>query len=205
MPPPPSSLPPPPSSLTSFQTKPGHLSFFVCNVGYGQPHEQKEYRRFEFREGTTIGELKAKIVEEFNMSSYLQNLWLPQWEGGSFRWREVDTSDEERLESASVTEGCSIILTRTMVMRKPVIYLFPPQTGSIEEHGINVEVDVRLREGWRFDCTYPPPSFSSRTTAGDDEDKDEDVVVWRVRAYPSGELEAEQDEITASFLFWEAK
>lgn len=185
----------------------GHRCFWLCNAEYRNIDQgSPRYRLITLDDRFTVAQLKGRAVDEWNIPAHLQNLWV-QDELSTYRWRDIGSNEDELLANVGVEDGTVVVLTRTMSMEKPVIYLFPPNIKDNDSGSpLEVEVDVRLREGWRFDCIYPPPMHSSnskRNLPGETRGE-EAFVTWKVKAHPDGELEIEEDDMTTSFLFWEA-
>ncbi|KAI0310074.1 hypothetical protein OF83DRAFT_917441 [Amylostereum chailletii] len=76
--------------------------------------------------------------------------------------------------------------------RKPVVYLFPPQTM----HGVNVTLE--LSRAWSFFVVYPP-AVDIPTEDG------HQAIRWTVDAHPDGTLVDKTSGLELSYLFWEAQ
>ena len=76
-------------------------------------------------------------------------------------------------------------------MRKPVVYLFPPQTLP------NATISVHLVPQWKFTHIYP----LSDTQLLDD---GRQTITWSVSASPDGTLVEKGTGLELSYIFWEA-
>jgi len=81
-----------------------------------------------------------------------------------------------------------------MMIRKPVIYLYPPSILP------DVTVELLLTSTWSFSAVYPPPQTSilsgERQTA--------QSLTWAIAAEPSGTLVDKATGAEVSYLYWEA-
>jgi len=84
---------------------------------------------------------------------------------------------------------------REVLIRKPVIYLFPPSTLA------DVTVELALVPSWRLSAVHPPP----RTTIPPGEPHTAQSVTWSVAAEPNGMLVDKTTGMEVSYLYWEAK
>ncbi len=82
------------------------------------------------------------------------------------------------------------------VVRKPVIYLYPPTP-------ISVNVRLALTSTWKFSAIYPlvpvkrSESDSSLPIEGE-------TISWDIFAEPNGTLRS-SDGLEVSYLYWEAE
>ncbi|KAF8348444.1 hypothetical protein F5887DRAFT_587201 [Amanita rubescens] len=87
------------------------------------------------------------------------------------------------------------VIAAPRVLRKPVIYLYPPTP-------ISVNVRLALTSTWKFSAIYPlvpvkrAESNSSLPIEGE-------TIAWNVFAEPNGTLRS-SDGLKVSYLYWEA-
>ena len=81
------------------------------------------------------------------------------------------------------------------MVRKPVIYLYPP--SNLED----VTVELALTSSWRFSAVHPPP----QTTIPPGEPHTAQSLTWKVTAKPNGMLFDKTSGMEVSYLYWEAK
>jgi hypothetical protein len=80
---------------------------------------------------------------------------------------------------------------RRLLVRKPVIYLYPPSSLS------HVTVQLSLASLWSFSAVYPQPQ--TFTTPDEHES-----LTWTVAAEPDGTLLDKTTRTEVSCLYWEA-
>jgi hypothetical protein len=80
------------------------------------------------------------------------------------------------------------------MIRKPVIYLYPPSSLP------DVTVGLQLTQSWRFSAVYPPP----QTTIPPGEQHTAQSLTWAVAAEPTGLLVDKTTGTEVSYLYWEA-
>jgi hypothetical protein len=78
------------------------------------------------------------------------------------------------------------------VLRKPVIYLYPPSSLS------HVTVQLSLASLWSFSAVYSQPQIL--TTTPDERES----LTWTVAAEPDGTLIEETGGTEVSYRYWEA-
>ncbi|KAG8902597.1 hypothetical protein FRC00_013758 [Tulasnella sp. 408] len=129
--------------------------------------------------------LRSAVLGTFGLESDVE-VWA-----GNKPVREDDTVLTLRLRSGDVLlaepEG------EECVVRKPVIYLFPPEP-------MRVKVQVGLPQDWEFNVLYP-----AVTARRDENSSTGEGIEWEVEADPNGALVSSQASTEVSYLFWEAK
>ena len=75
-----------------------------------------------------------------------------------------------------------------MLVRKPIIYLYPPSSLS------DVTVEMQLAPSWHFSAVYPPPQTAQTAQS----------LTWAMAAEPSGTLVDKITGTEVSYLYWEA-
>ena len=93
-----------------------------------------------------------------------------------------------------IVSGDTIFLNPEMLIRKPVIYLYPPSSLA------DVTVELALASSWRFSAVHPPP----RTTVPPGEPHTAQSLTWAVAAEPNGTLIDKTSGTEVSYLYWEA-
>jgi len=86
--------------------------------------------------------------------------------------------------------------SRTTMVRKPIIYLYPP--SSLPE----VTVELQLAPSWSFSAVYPPPQAA--IPSGGHQTTQSRALTWAVAAEPSGTLVDKASGTEVSYLYWEA-
>jgi hypothetical protein len=82
-------------------------------------------------------------------------------------------------------------LVDQMLGRKPVIYLFTPQT-------VEARVSLHLVPSWSFSAIYPVSSIKSEEDGGQ-------KITWDVVVKPDGTMKDKSSGSDVSYLYWEAK
>ena len=82
------------------------------------------------------------------------------------------------------------------VVRKPVIYLYPPS------HLSDVTVELLLTSSWSFSAIYPLPQTA--ITSGETHQIAPQSLTWTVDAEPDGRLVDKTSGVEVSYLYWEA-
>lgn len=77
-------------------------------------------------------------------------------------------------------------------VRKPVIYLFSPET-------IDVSVKLSLIPQWSLSAIYPVVPIKPRSAQTNEE------ILWNVRVHSNGELTEMTTGLDVAYLFWEAQ
>ena len=82
-----------------------------------------------------------------------------------------------------------------LVVRKPVIYLFPPSRLP------DVTVELLLTSSWSFSAIYPLPQTA--ITLGEKPIPTQSLT-WTVEAEPDGRLVDKTSRAEVTYLYWEA-
>ncbi|KIO23708.1 hypothetical protein M407DRAFT_26838 [Tulasnella calospora MUT 4182] len=131
--------------------------------------------------------LRSAVLGTFGLESDVE-VWA-----GNKLVREDDTVLSLRLRSGDVLLAEPEGEGEECVVRKPVIYLFPPAM-------MKVKVQLGLPHRWAFNVLYPvvPTQRDKNSSTGE-------RVEWEVEAEPNGTLVLNQAAAEVSYLFWEAK
>ena len=85
---------------------------------------------------------------------------------------------------------------QSQVVRKPVIYLYPPSRLS------DVTVELLLTSSWSFSAIYPLPQTA--LTSGEKQQIATQSLTWTVDAEPDGRLVDKTSGVEVTYLYWEA-
>lgn len=109
-----------------------------------------------------------------------------------------------RLETSLSDHGCedgdTLDVHKLQVGGKPVIYLFPPSTNSIE-----AKVSLRLSSAWSFSTVYPVAPVKALTLHDGVGGRGGEEISWSVLAKDDGTLRDHRTSCDVSYLFWEAE
>lgn len=100
--------------------------------------------------------------------------------------------------SLQLRQGMIITDHRIRRVRKPVIYLFPPEP-------LEVKVGLSLAPEWQFDILYPNAPVEESWRGSSIDGRPHHSVCWTVDAEPNGNLLDKESGAKVSYLFWEAK
>jgi hypothetical protein len=142
--------------------------------------------------GKTVSRLYELIDPQAGYSASNSSLMF----GNSYLNNERTFSDYGIISGDSILLNPNPIRARRArrVLRKPVIYLFPPLSLP------DVTVKLTLTSTWRFSVVHPPP----RATVPPGEPHTAQSLTWAVAAEPSGMLIDKTSGMEVSYLYWEA-
>ena len=103
-------------------------------------------------------------------------------------------NNESTISEYGIVSGDTIVLNPEMMVRKPVIYLYPPSSLA------DVTIDLALASSWRFSAVHPPP----RATIPPGKTHTAQSLTWTVAAEPNGTLVDKTSGMEVSYLYWEA-
>ncbi|KAG8968960.1 hypothetical protein FRB90_010781 [Tulasnella sp. 427] len=99
--------------------------------------------------------------------------------------------------SLQIRQGTIITDHRIRRVRKPVIYLFPPEP-------MEAKVTLSLAPEWQFDILYPTAPVEESWKGTSIDGRPHHSVSWKVDAEPNGSLWDKGSNTKVSYLFWEA-
>ncbi len=126
---------------------------------------------------STVAQLKAAVTAAEGIPERQQRL--------VYNGRPI-MNDTATLAVLGISDGAVVSLV--MGLRKPVIYLMPPEPTDLV-------VKLALRPQWLFSAVYPPTTIVK--------DKVERIE-WRVKANPNGRM-TDDKGIETTYLFWEGE
>ncbi|KAG8933242.1 hypothetical protein FRC01_010231 [Tulasnella sp. 417] len=100
--------------------------------------------------------------------------------------------------SLQLRQGTIITDHRIRRVRKPVIYLFPPEP-------MEAKVNLSLTPEWEFDVLYPAAPIEESWKGTSIDGRPHHSVSWTVDAEPNGDLWDKESNTKVAYLFWEAK
>jgi hypothetical protein len=155
--------------------------------------------------GKTVSHLYDIITSKVGYSSmnsalrfggtYLDNnLTLADYNAMSGDTIQVDPGSRPANTTSRPIVSRSSLNFENLVVRKPVIYLFPPSSLP------DVTIELQLASSWRFSAVHPPP----RTTIPPGKPHTAQSLTWTIAAEPDGTLVDKTSGTEVSYLYWEA-
>ncbi|KAK2465875.1 hypothetical protein APHAL10511_001516 [Amanita phalloides] len=130
----------------------------------------------------TVIELMEKIQGRISWPLDLQRL--------IFAGKQLEA--DRCLEDYNIPDDSTIYFVSKLRGGKPVIYLYPPTS-------LSVDVDLSLVPAWEFSAIYPlAPVKTESISLG------REAISWNVFAEPGGKLRL-SDGLEVSYLYWEAE
>jgi len=149
--------------------RPASASFTVSEPGLLGKKVSRLYELIDPKEGYTASNSNLSFG-----NLYLDNEWT--------------------FSDYGIVSGETILLNPELMIRKPVIYLYPPSSLA------DVTVELALASSWRFSAVHPPPW----TTVPPGEPHTAQSLTWTVAAEPNGTLVDKTSGMEVSYLYWEA-
>jgi hypothetical protein len=134
--------------------------------------------------GKKVTRLYELIDPQYGYSAYNSTL----------SFRNIPLNNEQTFSDYGIVAGDTVKLEQEMMIRKPVIYLYPPSSLA------DVTVELALTSSWRFSAVHPPP----KTTIPPGEPHTAQSLTWTVTAEPNGTLVDKTSGMEVSYLYWEA-
>jgi hypothetical protein len=142
-----------------------------------------------------VGYSSANSALRFGGTYLDNNLTLADYNAMSGDTIQVDPGSRPANTTSRPVVSRSNLNFENLVVRKPVIYLFPPSSLP------DVTIELQLATSWRFSAVHPPP----RTTIPPGKPHTAQSLTWTIAAEPDGTLVDKTSGTEVSYLYWEAK